>query len=585
MPVSVHVHEPQARVAPPSVNDRCALGKSEGQLVPALPLFVPGEDRILFVVGDDQLAGGIVVQVAEAHAVIEALLRSEDFVKARQQLRRRGPLASIKLPGTGGLLVLHQGEGVAIGLNNPKSKAFPDLRWKLARNPLALLRRPDSRLPHLAISDDHVRVAVVVQIHQANAVILAVRPPQRLSVQDILLDPLQRLAEIEKLNPFAVLALGVADEIDVLLWAAPAVGVEDKGHRSLLGDRGIKGGLPVFQKSRVSGFLNIFALPVAGHHAGEFPAKISEDVGVGIVFDVIGKGLEGHVPPEALGAVGIQYQLPRQRRVVSGDDVEDRGINRQEVPPGGLAVEDLRIEPRAGRVLRIAARHSEGDGMVVRHPKKLVDAIVKSGFRLGEISVCQQRAGVVDGVRLEADALREELLQLRIVGLDLACHDAEVCFAVDLLETVQDRPQKLLVFLRVAHVVDRQHDHRVNALLAHPLGRHQPGGCPGDVIGIQLVEVSQPIRVRSPGRRAREGQERDDARQEPPSTRHGLPARVPRGRKREAGANVREPIFTAGIIFRLGMKCLREGSRCSLIPLVAGHAASLETALKPVPRG
>ena len=40
---------------------------------------------------------------------------------------------------------------------------------------------------------------------------------------------------------------------------------------------------------------------------------------------------------------------------------------------------------------------------------------------------------------------------------------------VDLLQAIENGPQKGLIFRDVGHVVDRQHDHGLDPFLAHPL--------------------------------------------------------------------------------------------------------------------
>ena len=45
--------------------------------------------------------------------------------------------------------------------------------------------------------------------------------------------------------------------------------------------------------------------------------------------------------------------------------------------------------------------------------------------------------------------------------------------AIDAFEPLQDRPQELLVFFRIAHVVDGKDDDRFNALFADPLRRDE----------------------------------------------------------------------------------------------------------------
>ena len=83
---------------------------------------------------------------------------------------------------------------------------------------------------------------------------------------------------------------------------------------------------------------------------------------------------------------------------------------------------------------------------------------------------------MVERVDLDAQPFLEPGLQLRVVRVDPAGHDADRGAAVDLLQPVEDRPQvRLVLGSWSAHVVDRQDDDRLDALLADPLRRDQLG--------------------------------------------------------------------------------------------------------------
>jgi len=56
--------------------------------------------------------------------------------------------------------------------------------------------------------------------------------------------------------------------------------------------------------------------------------------------------------------------------------------------------------------------------------------------------------------------------------------------AVDSLEPLQDRPEEGFVARGVAQVVDREHDDRLDTLLADPLRRREPRHVEADVIWI-----------------------------------------------------------------------------------------------------
>ena len=98
-------------------------------------------------------------------------------------------------------------------------------------------------------------------------------------------------------------------------------------------------------------------------------------------------------------------------------------------------------------------------------------------------------------VRLQAQSLFEPGLQLSILRIDLIGHDAHGRPAVDPLESLQDGPQELLVFLRIAHVVDGENDDGLHAFLADPLRGDEPGERARDVVGIAFIEVGEPVAV------------------------------------------------------------------------------------------
>lgn len=75
---------------------------------------------------------------------------------------------------------------------------------------------------------------------------------------------------------------------------------------------------------------------------------------------------------------------------------------------------------------------------------------------------------------------------------------------MELLQAVDDRPQKRFPLLDAPHVVDRQHDDRFDPVLPHPLRRRQLGESARDVIRIAAVEIGEPVAVGPAGGRPRQ---------------------------------------------------------------------------------
>ena len=70
---------------------------------------------------------------------------------------------------------------------------------------------------------------------------------------------------------------------------------------------------------------------------------------------------------------------------------------------------------------------------------------------------------MIERVHLQAQPFLQPGLQVRLLRVDLAGHDADGGPAVDLLEPLQDRPQERLPLLVAAHVVDGQDDDGLDA--------------------------------------------------------------------------------------------------------------------------
>src|SRR5262249_13634990 len=117
----------------------------------------------------------------------------------------------------------------------------------------------------------------------------------------------------------------------------------------------------------------------------------------------------------------------------------------------------------------------------------------------GEVPLAEDRAGVVIRVAFEAEPFLEPLLQVRVVRLDAASHDADRGRPVKLLHPVDDRPEERLPLLVPAHVVDGEDDNRVDTRLADPLGGDEFGEGAMGVPGVKFVEVSELVAVAGGG--------------------------------------------------------------------------------------
>ncbi len=82
-----------------------------------------------------------------------------------------------------------------------------------------------------------------------------------LASQQVLVQPIECLAKVEKLDLLAVLLDRVIDQLDDLLALDPAVGVEDQVEDALLEHDAIERGLQVFERLGVGRLLEVLRLP------------------------------------------------------------------------------------------------------------------------------------------------------------------------------------------------------------------------------------------------------------------------------------------------------------------------------------
>src|SRR5207244_3245122 len=99
----------------------------------------------------------------------------------------------------------------------------------------------------------------------------------------------------------------------------------------------------------------------AGHHGRKFPAQLSYDIGIWIVFNRRDKGWERHVLAEFLFSVCVDDQVARQPEVIGGKNVHDGRVRLQELASARSPIENPGVKTRAGTIDRIAARRPKCD--------------------------------------------------------------------------------------------------------------------------------------------------------------------------------------------------------------------------------
>ena len=323
--------------------------------------------------------------------------------------------------------------------------------------------------------------------------------PQGLAAGQILGQTLVDFAEVEELDFSAMTCDGMIDQLDDLVVADPAVGMEDQREDTPFDHRSINGRLEVLDGLRVADAMKILCIPVAGHQAGDLPAQPPDDVRIGIVLDQVGESTIGrHVLAEPLLAVVVEDQFPRQVGIVGREEHHHGRVDRQEIARGRGSVEDFGKEPRANRAHRVAAGHAKGHRPIAGNRPHRVDTQVECSFGRREIAALQARARMTPCVGFQIQAFLEPLPKPRMVRVDRMRHDTDRRPAVDLFEPVEDRPQERLILLDVPLVVDGQHDYGFDAFFADPLRRDQFGRLSADIIRIRrFVEIGQTVAVGS----------------------------------------------------------------------------------------
>ena len=160
-------------------------------------------------------------------------------------------------------------------------------------------------------------------IKQPDAIACALVSPEGLSAEQVAPDSLCCLVKVEELDLPAVALHLVIDQLDKLGVPDPAVGMEDQAEGSFLDGIDVDGCLQVIHRDGVVDPVQFLGLPVARHSAGKLPAELSDDVGVGVVFDGVDIGFKGDVLAELFLVVFIDQEPARQLGVVRRWDVAD----------------------------------------------------------------------------------------------------------------------------------------------------------------------------------------------------------------------------------------------------------------------
>ena len=503
VPVDVHVDQPQAGVAALGVDDHRVRRQRELKPLPAAAFGAPTEHALLVGVSHDQLAHTIAVEVPQPHAAVAAVdarkHRPVDL-QAAKTLRVFDPATAVEVPQAGRLLAPDQNAGHATAAQHAEPHAaFDQWNGKPGRGPLSRFGQPDASLPNRLVGHHHVHVAVVVDVEHADPVVPAGGVAQRMPAEKVLRQTVVDVAEVEKLHLTLPPGDRVIHQFDDLVVADPSAGVMGERVDALLEDGGVDGRLHVADRRGAVRPVEVVALPIVGNGRGKLPAEPSDHVRVRVVFHVVDEApVPRHVLVEPVPAVLVDHQLARKPRVGGREQHEHRRVQPDEIAVGRGLVENLREEPGAHRIHRVAARHPKRHRTGHLAGPKQVDAPVVRRLGSGKIVAKKARARMVVRMGLDRHPFLQPSRKLRIAQVDARGHNAHRRPAVELLEPLEDRPKKLLISGRVAHVVDREHHGRLHARFADPLRRDQLGRIQAHVVRVrELVEVRQPIAVAS----------------------------------------------------------------------------------------
>ena len=112
------------------------------------------------------------------------------------------------MPSSGNRFVPDQHRSIALRVYNTEVRSgIHQRQGKVTGDPGPRVGRPMPRLPYLGIADDHIHIAVVIEIEQTHAVVGTIGGAQRLASQQVLV---QRSWASRKVRNFTFLPYFVA---------------------------------------------------------------------------------------------------------------------------------------------------------------------------------------------------------------------------------------------------------------------------------------------------------------------------------------------------------------------------------------